>query len=440
MLLEYKTITGIKWTTLSTIVLTFFGIIKISLLVRFIEAADFGLMALITVILGFMDLFMDMGFTTAILHNQGISKNEYASLYWMNILFSFILVALIYLASTYIGIFYNETELSLLLPIMSVSIILSAVGRQFKTIKQKQLKFKFIALTEISSAAIGFLVSILTAINGLGVYALIYGALVQYSISNSIYLINGLRSTGLIFRIKYNETKPFLRIGIYQVGGQLVNYFNRDLDILLVGKFFGPEILGGYSLAKQLVQRPMQIINPIISNVASPVLAILQKDKQILRKKFLSFLNVIATINLGAYIFLAALAYPVVFVMYGRDHLEIVPTVQVLSAYMFLRSIGSPVGSLITATGRTDIDLYWNLFVLLVTPIAVYIGAQYSVEYVGFCLFIASLILLYPFWKFVIFRLCSASRSEFFLSIFVPRVHRIVKLAIGNTRNHKRRG
>jgi len=427
MSLKSKTISGVKWTTFSTIALALVGILKISVLARFLDAADFGLMALVTFVLGFMDLFMDMGLTSAILHKQEISRNEYASLYWINVIFSFILFTLICLASPFIGAFYNEAELVVLIPIVAISIILSALGRQFKTIEQKQLNFKYIAITDIVGAAIGLVVAIVTAMKGFGVYALIYGALIQYAISNGIYFINGLRERGLILHYSYNETKPFFKIGIYQVGGQVVNYFNRDLDILLIGKFFGSEILGGYSLAKQLVKRPMQILNPIISKVATPVFAILQKDKQQLKIKFLSFLNTVATINFIAYVMLALLAYPAVLVLYGKEFLDITLLVQILSVYMFLRSVGSPVGSLLTATGRTDMDLYWNLFVLLVTPIAIYIAAQYSIELVALSMLMTSLILLYPFWRLLIFKLCGATAREFFLS-FVPRFGRVYSL------------
>jgi O-antigen/teichoic acid export membrane protein len=331
--------------------------------------------------------------------------------------------------SPFLGAFYNESELEVLIPIMAISIMLSALGRQFKTIEQKQLNFKYIALTDVVGVGIGLIVSVITAVKGFGVYALVYGALTQYSISNSIYFINGLRDRGRILRFRYTESKPFLKIGIYQVGGQLVNYFNRDLDILLIGKLLGSEILGSYSLAKQLVQRPMQILNPIISKVASPVLAIIQEDKQQLRIKFLSFLNMVATINFIAYVMLALFAYPAVVLLYGKKFLDIVLLVQVLSIYMFLRSVGNPVGSLITATGKTKLEFYWNLFVLLITPIAVYIGAQFSKEYVALSLIMASLILLYPFWKLLIFKLCGATAREFFLT-FIPHfgiIYRLVK-------------
>lgn len=431
MSLKSKTISGVKWTSISTITLAVITLLKIAVLARFLDAADFGLMAIVTFVLGFMNLFMDMGLTSAILHKQDISNDEYASLYWINVIFSLLLFGLICLVSPYVAIFYVEPELNILIPLMAISIMFSALGQQFKTVEQKQFNFKYIAITGIIGAVCGLVVGIITAIRGYGVYALVYAALTHYAISNLIYFGRGLWDRGMLFHFKYRETKPFLKIGIYQVGGQAVNYFNRDLDILLIGKFFGSEVLGGYSLAKELVQRPMQILNPIITNVASPVLSLMQTDKDQLKRKFLSFLNIVATANFTAYGLLALLAYPTVLVLYGSDYTHIVILVQILSAYMFIRSVGSPVGSLVVATGRTDLEFYWNIFVLFVTPFAIFIGAQFSVEMVALSLVIAMMILFIPAWKLLINRLCGASLGEY-LNSYLPRWEKVYRLIVNN--------
>ncbi len=103
MSIRKQAISGVKWTTVSTITLTVVNLLKISVLARFLDKSDFGLMALVTFVLGFMNLFMDMGLTSAILHRQEISKQEYASLYWINIFFSIILVGLIIILSPLIA-------------------------------------------------------------------------------------------------------------------------------------------------------------------------------------------------------------------------------------------------------------------------------------------------------------------------------------------------
>lgn len=283
MNLKKKTISGVKWTTVSTIVLSIAGILRISILTRFLDKTDFGLMALVVFVLGFMNLFMDMGLTTAILHKQDITKKEYSSIYWLNVIISILLFLLVVFTTPLISQFYNETELLNLLPLMGVSLIFSAFGHQFKTIEQKKINFKFIAIIEIIAASISISVAIIFAIKGFGVYSLVLAALTHHLISNLLFMINGIRKHGLLFHFSYKAAQPFLKIGIYQVGSEVANYLNRDLDILIIGKMLGAEILGGYSLAKQLVRRPLSLIDVILTKVTVAVFPKYQNDNNKLR-------------------------------------------------------------------------------------------------------------------------------------------------------------
>lgn len=400
MSIRNQAISGVKWTTVSTITLAAVNILKISVLARFLDKNDFGLMALVTFVLGFMNLFMDMGLTSAILHKQEISKQEYASLYWLNIFFSIVIVGLLILLSPLITEFYNEPELKNLIPLMSISILLSALGSQFRTINQKNLNFKYLGIVDIISAICGLVTGVLLAVLDYGVYALVFGSLVIYAVSNIIFFVKGVSRIGILFHFKINETKPFLRIGIYQVGGQIINYFTRDFDILIIGKIMGTEVLGGYSLAKQLVRRPMQILSPITTKVGVSVFPKYQNDHKSLRRYFAKLINANGTIGSYVWGLIAILAPYLVIVFYGKDYLSIVLFVQLFTILTYLRYMGGIVGVLVITTGRTDYEFYWNILISLITPIAIYIGAQYSVQMTIILMAVAQFILLIPSWFF----------------------------------------
>tara|TARA_R110001606_G_scaffold128888_1_gene263566 strand:+ start:15702 stop:16973 length:1272 start_codon:yes stop_codon:yes gene_type:complete len=415
-------VSGVKWTTLGTIILAIVGIVKLSVLARFLDKADFGLMALVTFVMGFMNLFNDMGLTSAILHKQVISKKEYASLYWLNIGFSLILYLLLLVITPVVSLFYKESQLNFLIPLLGLNLLISAIGRIFKTIESKHLIFKEITIFEIISAIVSLCFAIYLAMNGFGVYTLVYSALLQYSLQNLMYLVYGLRKYGLLFRFKYIETKPFLKIGVYQVGGQVVNYFNRDLDILIIGKFFSPEILGGYSLAKQLVFRPAQILNPIITKIASPGLSLLQNNIELLRSNYLRLIGIISKVNIVVYVALIIFTPFAVSIFYGNEFDEIYSVVRVLSIYMIFRAIGNPIGSLIIATGKTKLEFYWNIAVLLIIPIFVFVAAQFNITMVAWSLSLASLLLFYPSWKLLVYKIIGGTFKEYVLAIITPKL------------------
>ncbi|MGV8915084.1 MAG: MOP flippase family protein [Kaistella sp.] len=418
MSIKKRAITGVKWTSVSTVVLAATAILKISILTRFLDKADFGLMALVMFVMGFFNLFNDMGLSSAILHVQNITKKEYASLYWLNIMMNFMMYSILLVCTPLVSGFYNQPELNILIPLLGLNLIITGIGQQFKAIEQKKLLFKQISIIDIISSIISLGLAIGLAVNDYGVYSLVYSALLQYLFSNIAFLILGLKKQGLLFHLRFKETHRFLKIGIYQVGGQVANYFNRDLDILLIGKFFSPSILGGYSLAKQLVFRPAQLINPIIVNVASPTLALYQNDIKALKKNYLHLVNIISSINIPVYIGLIIFAPWIVQILYGNGFEEIVILVRILSVYMILRAIGNPIGSLVIATGRTDLELMWNLLTLIIMPIFIFAGIQYGIVAVAVAVTLVMILLYIPAWKLLVNKLVGASLKEYFIACF----------------------
>ena len=180
--IKKQVVSGVKWTTIGTIVIAVAALLKIAVLARFLDKADFGLMALVTFVMGFMNLFNDMGLTSAILHRQQISRREYASLYWLNMLFSLFLYALLWLVAPVVSGFYEEPELTLLIRLLGLNLMISALGRIYKTIESKHLLFRHITIFEIIAAVISLVFAIYLAINGYGVLSLVYSALLQLSL------------------------------------------------------------------------------------------------------------------------------------------------------------------------------------------------------------------------------------------------------------------
>lgn len=417
--LKSKVLLGLKWTTFATICTAAVAILKISILARYLDKSDFGLMALVSFVIGFVGLFGEGGLSTAILHKQNVRKKVYSSLYWFNILFSILLYVVLFFLAPAIADLYNESELSYLIPLLGLNLIISGFGLQFKTLEIKNMHFKHIGIIDIFSAIISLLFSVWLAINGFGVLSLIYSLLVQNIISNFLFFIIGIRKYGLSLHFKVHEVLPFLRIGVFQVAGQSANYFNRDLDILLVGNFFSTEVLGGYSLAKQLVFRPLQFINPILVKVASPTLVKFQDNIKALKKNYLKLVSIVSSINLCTYTIIILFAPIIVKILYGSEFDNIVILVRILSVYMVFRAIGNPIGSLVIATGRTDLEFYWNMLNLLILPFFIYFGANYGIEQVAYSLVLAVFILFVPSWRLLTYKMTGASFKEYLIAIFI---------------------
>jgi O-antigen/teichoic acid export membrane protein len=396
--LKLKAISGIKWTTIGTIGRALFQLLQISILTRFLPKEAFGLVAMALFVVHFSNIFVDMGMTSAILHRQDATRNEYSSIYWLNIFISLFLYGILIFSAPVVARFYEEPELHLLVPILGVNLLLMASGRQHRTIMQKQFQFKTITIIELISYFLGLITATLLAINNFGVYSLVYSTLLASFISNSLFLIQNLRMNPIRLHFRLKETKPFLKIGGFTVGSTLLDFFSREIDVLIIGKMLGSENLGVYSLAKQIVLKLYSIINPIIITVLSPLLSSIQKEKERLKTAYLRVIKYLAYINFPVYLLVIVVSKEILHVVYGPGYAESFPVLSFLAFAYCLSALSNPVGSLQIATGRTDIGLKWTILRVLVTPPVIFTGALINIESVAAFYAMLSLIFIIPLW------------------------------------------
>lgn len=414
--IKKTTVLGVKWTSVSAISVALSTILRIGILTRLLSAADFGLMAIVLFVMNFAILFGDLGFSAGILHKKNITKKEYSSLYWFSIFISIGICIFLYLIAPLISSFYEDSRLTNLISITGLSLILISIGKQFQIREQKSFNFKLLAIIEIFSSLVTLSSAVFFAMNDFGVYSLIYSFMIGIAFTSLSFLILGIAKYGLYFHFLFDDIKPFLKIGGFNTGGQIVNYFNKEVDVLIVGRFFSLETLGMYSLAKQLVQRPASLVNPVLTKVSVPIFSDIQKDKKLLTNSYLNLLNIVSSINLPVYILLFIFAKPVVTLFYGLGYVQAVPLVQLLSIYMIFIMWRNPLGTITIASGRTDLEFYWSSLTFLILPTTIYFAAQSSIEMVAISMIFVMLVLFFPLWNYVIIKIIDVSFSNYLLA------------------------
>lgn len=420
MNLRKTAVSGIKWTTVGTIGRALFQLLQVSILTRFLPKEAFGLVAMALFVVHFSNIFVHMGMTSAILHRQNATKNEYSSIYWLNIFISLFLYAILFFCAPVVARFYEEPELRMLVPILSANLLLMASGRQHRTILQKQFQFKAIAITELISILIGLIAATLLAINDFGVYSLVYSTLLASLISNSLFLIQNLRLNPIRFHFRLKETKPFLKIGGFTMGSNLLDFFSRETDILIIGKMLGAESLGVYSLAKLIARKLLTVINPIVTSVLSPLLSSIQKEKERLKASFLKVIKYLAYINFPVYILIAVASKEILHIVYGPAYAESYPVLSFLAFAYCLAALSNPVGSLQIATGRTDIGFKWTMLRVLITPPVIFAGALINIEAVAAFYAILSFLFIIPLWFIQLRPMASIKLKEYLMQFYKP--------------------
>lgn len=409
MSLKQKTVRALKWTTITSIYVSILQILQIVILTRVLDPADFGLMAIVLFVANLSTIFVDFGISNAIIHRRNVSKDALSSLYIANVLIGLLIFGALFFSSGLIARVYKEMDLKALLQYISITFLILPFGQQFQVLLQKALQFKKISVRDIVSRSISFGFTVTFAFQGMGVFSLVYGYIIHTLISTILIIISGSKYHCPHFHFKSSDIRPFLSFGFFQMGEKIVNYLNKEIDTLLIGKFLGMEILGIYNIAKEFLSKPSRLINPIITKVAFPVMSIIQQDTGRVTQLYLKALKYLSFLNCLVFFFFCLFANEIVNFFFGPDWAAAVPIVRILSIYMLLRSIGNPVGSLQLALGRADLGFYFNLVLLALVPVCVYIGHFWGIEGVAWVLLISQVLLYYPSWKFMVNQLIPVS-------------------------------
>lgn len=376
--LRTQAFSGARWTTFATATSTTTQLLQLVVLARILPPEAFGLMAMVTIVIGFAQAYADAGISSAIIYHQDITSEQLSSLYWLNILAGIVIFVVLWLLTPFIAGLFNEPQLTSLLHAVSVVFLIVPLGRQYEVLLQKELKFNLLARQEIIAAIVSAVLVISCAFAGLGVWSLVIGQLTLISVQTIMLLWVGIRIHRPSAHFRFQDLQGYWQFGVYQIGERSINFLVQRMDQLIIGSLLGAQALGYYSFAFNLVSQPQSRINPIVTKVAFPTFAKTQDDVPRLQRGYLAVLKMLTAINAPLLIGMAVLAPMFIPLVFGNQWLPSVVLVQLTAIISLMRSIGNPVGSLLLAKGRADLGFKWNLGLLLFSSPAIYIAALWG--------------------------------------------------------------
>lgn len=419
MALKQKAQTGIRWATAANASAALLSVLQISVLTRFLSPSDFGLMALITVIAGFIGSFADLGVSSAIIHKQNISRQQLSSLYWVDVLMGVLLCALMIFASPFVADFYHQPILLNLMILLSFPFIINSFCKQFATLLFKDLQYKKIAIVRIISAFALFLATVGFAYNGYGVYSLVYGALISAFVNSTQLMFLGFKQYRPSCTFAFKQIKYFLNFGAYKMSADIISNLLQQLDTLLIGKLLGTEALGIYTISKNLVKKIAMIFSSIM-HPTFPLMAKLQEETERLKSFYLKIINYRASIEFSIYALLIVMAPEVVLILFGDDWEKTIEIIQILAIFTAIATTTAPTAILIMAKGEMKLLLYWSVGMFFYTLLSLYFYSHWGLLGMAWGLVINAVILQFPRYIIILKPLLGLRFGEYFENISKP--------------------
>lgn len=415
--LKKKAISGVKWSTVATVSKAIIQIAKISILTYLLDKSDFGVIAIAMMVIGFTEIFSNLGLAVGIIHKQDTTEEQYSSIYWLNIIAACVVFLLLLGATPLLSAFYGEPILNKVIPLLGLQVIINAIGKIHQTIKTKELEFKFISKVTILSVFLGFVLTIFLAYIGLGVFSLVWGQIFQVAINQGFYAYYGLKERKLSFHINLREIKDFINIGSYQLGAQVMDFVSSKVDVFLIGHFFGMTDLGIYNIAKELILKPYQLINALVSNVASSAFAKIQDNLEAVKRNYSKLVEIVTNFSFPLYMILFVFANTIVSLLYAPEFSDVALFLMILVLVGLGSSISSTSGTLIVAKGRTDIGFKWTIIRVIVSVSSILLASFFTIYTVAAAQSVIAVIFFFIYWKIAVYPLSNLTLKEY-LSIF----------------------
>jgi O-antigen/teichoic acid export membrane protein len=320
------------------------------ILARLLSPREFGLVAMVTTIMGFLRIFNDAGLSTATVQREGITHAQVSNLFWTNVALGGTVTLLLAVLSPLIARFYREERLVGITLALCVSFLLTSSAVQHLALLKRQMRFKIIAAIQVSATTAGILVGIFMAWRHYGYWSLVGMQLTTCLIT--VILAWSFSSWRPQWPKRGSGTRSLLHFGAHLTASSFLWSLASGSDGLLIGRFYGSAPLGLYNRAGVLLMRPIQQFMPAIESVFVPTLARLQSQPERYRRTILATYDVIAAASFLAGGLLFSLAHPLTLAVLGQKWEEAYP---IFASFTFA-AICMPVGSvstwLLTSQGR----------------------------------------------------------------------------------------
>jgi O-antigen/teichoic acid export membrane protein len=353
MTLRQQTATGTFWVGISTAVRTFFQMLIKYVLARMLLPADFGIVSMAGFVIDFLQMFRQLGFSSALIYYKGDIRKAADTAFVTLIIIAIVLVSISFIAAPYVAAFYRTAALTAVLRLLSVNILLSAFGEVQLSLLAKELAFRERLLPDLVPIVAYGVVAVLLALMGLGVWSLVIALLVN-SVLTSVLAWIVVPWWRPRLRFDRQLARELLDYGKFIVGSSLLVFLITRIDNAFIGRMLGAAPLAYYDFAYGTANRPATHISRVIGQVLFPAYSKIQDDLAALRRAFFRTTRYVSLLSIPLGVGIITFASPFILTIYCQKFSPSIVPLQLLGIYGLIRSVAVNMGPVFKAGGKPN--------------------------------------------------------------------------------------
>lgn len=330
-----------------------------AVLARILMPEHFGLIGMVTALTVFAERFKDLGLSDSTVQRKEITHEQVSTLFWINLSVCTFIMLTIAALSHLFAWFYGEPRLVMISLALSSSFFFGGLTIQHQALLRRQMRFVSLAWIQILSTALSITVGISLALKG---YA--HWALVWKEVTTSMFTAIG---TWLMCHwwpglpARSSETGSMLRFGRNVTGFNIIYFLSRNLDKILIGRFWGADALGFYRQAYQLILMPINQLEFPFRYVAMPALSTLQNEPEKYRQYYKKIISILSFVSMPVVMYLGIFSENVIRLILGDRWLGAALIFRILAIGAFIQPVVVTCGIVMVTCGKTKQYFWWGV-------------------------------------------------------------------------------
>lgn len=368
-----------------------------AILARVLTPADFGYVAMATVVTELAALFANFGFANLLIQKRVINRLQLDTIFWASIAVGLLLTLTVFVASFFAGLLFIDPHVGDLLRVLSINFGLSGLTSVSWVVLARLMRFRVEFWMQVATLLLRTTVAVGFAKAGFGAWSLVLGGIAG-SLAQAVLAFVAVPYRP---RLRFNASllSSSWRTSSSYFGGGLLYYANMNVDLFLIGRTLGPTPLGYYQNARSLTDEIRARIAMPLQHVLFPAFSALQHDRERMQQLVLRSARILAAVVVPVGFGVSAMAQDLVPLLYGPNWLDMVPVMSLFGISASLRAATASGSPLFNASDKVNLAFKYNLIGTGLTIAAVAFALPFGVNAVAMAVAAATL------YSLVVFRI-----------------------------------
>ena len=391
----------------------------IPILARLLSPSDYGVVAISMPFLLFAMMIADAGIGMSLVRTPTSERVVWSTCFWLSVILGASLAVAMGILAPIVSYVFGEPQLRPIIMTLGLIVFSQAICSIPGALLQQSQRYQLIAFMEMSAIGVGIAVAVIVALNGGGAWALVAQQLAFYIIRTCLNFWFSKFKPLMVFDLR--EVKDHLSFGLDVLGVNVLGFFTRSIDNLVIGKILSAASVGIYSMAFQFARIPQMLVTGPLQYVLYGQLALAKSDIKSIRSVFIVITSVIAIVIFPTMAMVAVAYKPIFSLILSEKWTPSGNLFMIVAAACTVQAVTALCGTILLVLGRSDIRLRMTVEFGVIWILSLFATVNFGLNAIAVA-YNAAVLMYTPRMLALVLPLIECRASAYWRAMVIPTV------------------